>query len=252
MIKYLVLDYLKNYKFDDHHRFRSWEHCYLFFERLSKSKNSIKEEDIDRASLHLAFYLASWGMYRGSSALLWKDYKIHRCFIEKFYSSSEKYIQLINTDLSIDKTEEIVGKIFELKKTIIYSYNKSITVVKGEHKKFTPTDTLITKIILGISGSVPAYDKYFILGMKEVNLTKRSFNKDSFRDIIQYYLDNKNVFDAVQDEVNEFSSVHYSIMKIIDMFFWNLGFKKHKNLTPSGNISLELPMFPRSRHMKKL
>ena len=30
----------------------------------------------DYLSLHLAFYLASWGMYRGSSFLLQKDYKV--------------------------------------------------------------------------------------------------------------------------------------------------------------------------------
>lgn len=33
--------------------------------------------DYDYLSLQLAYYLASWGMLRGSSFLLWKDYKIH-------------------------------------------------------------------------------------------------------------------------------------------------------------------------------
>ncbi len=35
------------------------------------------EETIDMLALHLGFYLASWGMYRGSSFLLQKDYKVH-------------------------------------------------------------------------------------------------------------------------------------------------------------------------------
>lgn len=38
-----------------------------------------KENDVnlDYLSLQLAFYLASWGMYRGSSFLLQKYYRVH-------------------------------------------------------------------------------------------------------------------------------------------------------------------------------
>ncbi len=35
----------------------------------------------DQACLQLAFYLARWGMLRGSSFLLFKDYKVHQYFI---------------------------------------------------------------------------------------------------------------------------------------------------------------------------
>lgn len=58
---------------DSNHRFISWEHCYLRFSSLDFCKND-NEKDI--SALHLAFYLASWGMYRGSTNLLEKDYKI--------------------------------------------------------------------------------------------------------------------------------------------------------------------------------
>ncbi len=54
---------------DEHHRYKSWEHCFSYFDK--------KEIDTNIACLHLAFYLAIWGMYRGSSFLLWKDYLIH-------------------------------------------------------------------------------------------------------------------------------------------------------------------------------
>ncbi len=56
---------------EPYHRNLSWDHCYKAFDNISK------ESDKDYLALHLAFYLASWGMYRGSSGLLWKDYKIH-------------------------------------------------------------------------------------------------------------------------------------------------------------------------------
>jgi hypothetical protein len=54
---------------DRYDRLRSWDHCYKFFQGGF--------EDNELASLHLAFYLASWGMYRGSSFLLDKDYLVH-------------------------------------------------------------------------------------------------------------------------------------------------------------------------------
>ena len=52
-------------------RSRSWEHCY----RVFRDARTDPSPDYDYLSLHLAFYLASWGMYRGSSFLLQKDYR---------------------------------------------------------------------------------------------------------------------------------------------------------------------------------
>jgi len=59
---------------DDNHRYKSWEHCYTYFIQ--------HKTVIDTACLQMAFYLASWGMYRGSSFLLWKDYLIHKEVVE--------------------------------------------------------------------------------------------------------------------------------------------------------------------------
>ena len=42
-------------------RSRSWEHCY----RVFRDARTDPSPDYDYLSLHLAFYLASWGMYRG-------------------------------------------------------------------------------------------------------------------------------------------------------------------------------------------
>src|SRR5260370_16773812 len=74
-IKSDVLEFYDEMQQTQHHRYRSWEHCYQFF--------SANPTDIDLASLHLAFYLASWGMYRGSSFLLQKDYQVHRPVVEE-------------------------------------------------------------------------------------------------------------------------------------------------------------------------
>ncbi|MBI4500776.1 MAG: hypothetical protein HY700_06400 [Gemmatimonadetes bacterium] len=58
----------------EHHRYRSWEHCYNYFRRARPARLAA---DRDQATLQLAFYLASWGMYRGSSFLLRHAYTVH-------------------------------------------------------------------------------------------------------------------------------------------------------------------------------
>lgn len=54
---------------DSHGRYLSWCHCYNAFK---ENRSNRDEKTVDYLALHLAFYLASWGMYRGSSFLLQK------------------------------------------------------------------------------------------------------------------------------------------------------------------------------------
>ena len=62
---------------DEHHRYRSWGHCFRWFRERNRIRS---EQGIKHSALQLGFYLASWGMYRGSGSgfLLWKNYRIHR------------------------------------------------------------------------------------------------------------------------------------------------------------------------------
>ena len=93
------------------HRYRSWEYCRKAFIDAKNSKN-LDDDTVDRLALQLAFYLASWGMYRGSSFLLSLDYTVHKevvrilmkdCYKELFNSDrllldendNEKYLNLL-------------------------------------------------------------------------------------------------------------------------------------------------------------
>src|SRR5271157_828470 len=67
----------------DHHRYRSWEHCYGYFHRTTPRDIAA---DRNQAALQLGFYLASWGMYRGSSFLLQHAYTVHLGVIERLVS----------------------------------------------------------------------------------------------------------------------------------------------------------------------
>ena len=68
-------------KDDPHHRYLSWEYCHEAF-RLNRHPQI--DATIDYLCLHLAWYLASWGMLR-NSFLMQKDYKIHADVVRLIY-----------------------------------------------------------------------------------------------------------------------------------------------------------------------
>jgi len=51
-------------------RYTSFDYCYNYF----RTTNDLTQ-DIEKSCLVLGFYLASWGMFRGSSFLLQKSIK---------------------------------------------------------------------------------------------------------------------------------------------------------------------------------
>jgi hypothetical protein len=203
--------FYKDIQNDEHHRYKSWEHCFDYF-RHDKDKI-----EIDKATLHLAFYLSSWGMYRGSSYLLQKDYLINKDLIEHVLLD-EKYLPLQIIDYK--NIREKLELVFELKNDICKYYPQKIKYIDGKEKDIKVSDTLVTKIILGTLGCTPAYDRFFIQGLKIQGLKNYSFNKKSYREIIGFYLNHSDEIDTLSKQYNQ------PIMKIIDIYFWSLGFEK--------------------------
>ena len=67
--------YIEGLKKDQNMRYRSFDHCYFYFQKNYKKyrDDAIK----DTMALHLFAYLSSWGMLR-NSFLLQKDYQFNR------------------------------------------------------------------------------------------------------------------------------------------------------------------------------
>lgn len=179
-------------------RHKSWGYCYTFFkENLYDLKN------LDLLSLNLSWYLASWGMLRGSFLLNY-DYKIHYDVIEKL--SAEEFKSFYNESNIFD--EELTFK--------------AIDIVKNGYLPHLPSDTLISKILLGIFGCMPAYDTFFKKAVKHYNVSKKQLNINTLNDLWELYNNNKKIFD---DLTNKFLSegIYYPPMKLIDMAFFQLG-----------------------------
>jgi len=204
---------------DPNHRYKSWEHCYTYFKNNRKSTN----KDINVFSLNLFAYLSSWGMLRGSSFLLQKDYKFHNEIVEIILES--KYDSLQDLDLAAI-TKNDIDLIFELKDRISSSFYDRTYLVNGETNSNNPgTDTLISKILLGTLCCSPAYDRFFRDGLKQKGIPNMNFTRKAFLSQQAYYIKHLNDFKSTQAVINKAAGIAYPSMKIFDMYMWQLGFE---------------------------
>lgn len=204
-------------KSDESGRYRSWEHCYS---RFIKARGS-KDVDYDYLSLHLAFYLASWGMYRGSSFLLQKDYRVHIPVVKELLN--EKYDALSGIDCVGFREESNQKLLQEINSFLEKYYDKIRHEVKEQELRNQLSSTLITKILMGTLGCVPAYDRYFIAGIKHQKVATGNYNIKSIMQLVDFYEKNSNRLESVRDKM-EVEGMPYPQMKMIDMGFWQVGF----------------------------
>ncbi|MDD3452726.1 MAG: hypothetical protein PHN42_00390 [Bacilli bacterium] len=205
---------------DENGRFKSWEYCYrLFYNNID---NELTEELLDYLSLNLFMYLASWGMYRGSSFLLNKDYKIHKPVIKEIFNKkyrsllaikSEDYLKIENQDKLIEIVSFMQEYYLKVRESI-----KDKTIEKGV------SDTLITKILLGTLGCVPAYDEYFIKGIRKYKVASGMFNNKSIINLVNFYIKYEDVLEEARANMNiKDDNIKYPQMKLLDMCFWKAG-----------------------------
>lgn len=185
-------------------RYSSFDYCFNYFQQF-KVNNNITElasnDNIESSCLQVAFYLASWGMLRGSSFLLEKSY---RCFIPLIVLVSDYNPIVWNIDVPTYTDDNI---------NILIACANSIKKSFGNKT----TDTLVTKIMLGIFGNVPAFDTNFCNGFK-----MRTFNPNSLKQIAKIYQDNKEIIDnykicTFDFKTGKISGRRYTKAKIIDM-----------------------------------
>ncbi len=199
----------------EHHRYRSWEHCYTYFQEQGQAGIL---RDRDTAALHLGFYLASWGMYRGSSFLLQRDYKVHGHVVDVL--ADPEYAGLWGRDFgSSPDDSRLVASVMKLVSAIRGAYGPFVPAVGSAQ----PTDTLVTKIILGTLGLVPACDRYFIEGLKVAGYQYSYVNEAFLRRMVGFCSANLEDLHTEQEAIATKAGTHYPLMKLVDMYFWQLG-----------------------------
>jgi len=207
--------YLNGIITDEFHRYKSWDNCHQSFSVSNQTDIHI---------LELAFYLASWGMYRGSSGLLQKNHLIHKGAVDILFSNEGQKLKC-NSKNEVNKSK--VNDILTLKDKLSNHY-KNIKFTKGadKPKPISPTDTLLSKILLGTLGCVPAYDRYFIDGLKDRKMKNTVFNDTSLNELFDFIDNHKTEIDNAQKIILTKTKKHYPAMKILDMYFWQIGYDK--------------------------
>ncbi len=187
-------------------RYASFDYCYNYFYSFYKGNNLsdlANKQNLQMSCLHIGFYLASWGMRRGSSFLLEKSVRNYRDLI---ISISKMNPKLWEIDVE-DYDEENIVLLLDCKKEIISALGN----------KNNPSDILVTKIMLGIFANIPAFDQYFRKSMKV-----HSFNRKSLLKIKKFYQGNKDAFESFRIKTFDFLTSKetrnvYTKAKLIDM-----------------------------------
>lgn len=194
---------------DSNHRYLSWEHCHEAFKQHRQQQDEVI---IDYLCLHLAWYLASWGMLR-NSFLIQKDYKIHAAIVKLLFE--EQWSQLWDIEPEKMADEFYAKEIIRL--------CEAITTTYAELNAGIPTDTLLTKILLGTVGCVPAYDRYFKKAVSTTGAATQNLTAKSIKMLGKLYVDNKTEFEALRQHCSR--RVIYPAAKILDMCFFEYGIR---------------------------
>lgn len=196
------------------HRYASFDFCYQYFQSLGpQKKHTIADAaHMEESCLQLSFYLASWGMFRGSSRLLKQSSRYFRPLV-KWVSVCDDALWGIDVD---SYTDDNINCLIDAA--------SEITERLGPDNK--PSATLVSKILLGIFGNTPAFDTYV-----KRSLGVNSFNRKNLERIAEFYQDNRNVIDAVQLKCYRFKTGNetgraYTKAKIIDMYGFITGQEK--------------------------
>lgn len=200
---------------DIYSRDMSFDYCYNYF----KDQQYLKQHDMEKSCLALGFYLGNWGMFR-NSFLQNTSLRHYEKVIDYISNVPLDYwqVDLDNYGANLDKLNEI--------------YNAIKIAIKNDQIR-DPTQTLITKIMLGVFGCVPALDDNFLTGFNAIFQGKDRLNGNIEHNLIQlqkFYtanqgdIDQLSSFSKTRDVYSgEFTTTNYPKSKIVDLYGYRKG-----------------------------
>jgi hypothetical protein len=213
-------------------RFVSYDFCYNYFQDFyvnNKIEDIASKANLNLSCLHLGFYLASWGMYRGKSAQSRMSYRIYEEVIKKIAYEQELWKYDVNDYSDENKCERII----KFEKEIQELLSKCFIQNNGKGKA---SETLATKIMLGTFGCVPALDFYFRKFIEHATL-----NDDTLKRIHCCYLKHQKLIDECQiktlDEDRCETQHKYKKARLIDYVGFCIGEEYNsKKQKPNSNL----------------
>lgn len=225
----------------EYDRMQSWNDCFTFFTKnfsslIDASKNeSLNHSLIDEASLQLAVYLASFGMYR-NQFFLQSNRRILCPVIKSLFRKLDGHGP--GEWLSASFTRELI---FVVKNSLEESFdrvresvNSGLIVVSDGvesllDKSASKTYTAVSKILMGTTCCVPACDTNYRNAVRYLNkrLGKNSLptaiTEDTVYEIVGFVRENYGFFGKychllkIDNEIDP-------VMRVFDLYMWQLGF----------------------------
>lgn len=141
---------------------------------------------------------------------------------------SKKYDTLAGIECSDPRKESNQKLLQDINSFLEQYYDKIRREVKEQDLKNKLSFTLITKILMGTLGCVPAYDRYFIAGIKNKKVATGNYNIKSIMQLVDFYEKNADQLEYAREKM-EIEGLLYPQMKMIDMGFWQIGFDLDTN-----------------------
>ena len=209
-------------------RYASFDYCFNYFQAF-RERDCISEvsdlKNIQESCLQLGFYLASWGMMRGSTVLIRKSAKYLQPLIE-LIASLDGEVWAIDVD---NYSKDNINTLLECRGKIKKALQKHHLPTDS-----TPTDVLITKIMLGVFGNVPAFDTFFCKGF-----SIRVLDIQSLQIIGEFYHQHQEEIEQHRNRIFTLDFMtekpthrYYTRAKIIDMVGFIEGIRKSRKTKP--------------------
>jgi hypothetical protein len=190
-------------------RYTSFDYCFNYFQSFREQNQTADlaaPENMQMSCLQLGFYLASWGMFRGSSTLLLKSARHYEPVINVIAAAPAAAWDL-------DAHAYTSGAW-----PLLRQLDHQIRSAFGHRNGVTPT--LATKVMLGVFGNIPAFDTYFRAGFRAA-----TFGPKAFRRLGEFYREHTDVIERHRIPTLDFRTGQptrrrYSRAKVIDMIFF--------------------------------
>lgn len=166
----------------------AFDFCFNYFQQF-KDKKERKPLGIPaisvEAAAQLASYLASWRMYRGSSYISKRSFQVFVPLIQEISKEEWSFLW------EIDSMEVLVKHFNEVMQ--FSQITKQILTDEGKDVDGSITDTLVSKILLGVFGFFPGLDRYFKDGMSNLGYSMNTINPKFIKELQRFRVQNIDI-----------------------------------------------------------
>jgi hypothetical protein len=152
-------------------------------------------------------------MYRGSAAVLGKDYKFLIPVVHNLVRTNPGTPSAsIEQAASEDQAEAAWIHILSVKKVL-----QDLNIEQAN------LDTLATKILLGTWVTTPAFDNSFKDAIKASGIGAATCSRKNFLRVFDFVREHRVLFQSQVTRFHKAGFKHYPAMRVVDAIVWHLG-----------------------------